>query len=117
MITARFTGSTLTVRGHAGYAPPGQDIVCAAVSTAVVLCEATLDAFGCAWQETDDGQTLTVTARGPAAQTVLGVAAKTLRRIAAQYPAHVAVNPGAEGGAAVPPDLVRCKREERSTTL
>ena len=116
MITANFTGDALTVRGHAGYAPPGQDIVCAAVSTVVVLCEAALDAFDCAWHETDDGQTLTVTARGPAAQTVLGVALKTLRRIAAQYPAHVAVFSGAEGAAAAPPDLVRCKRKERPTT-
>lgn len=106
MITARLAGNDLTVRGHAGCAPAGQDIVCAAVSTVVVLCEAALDAFGCAWQETDDGQTLTVTATGAAAQTVLGAAVKTLKQIAAQYPAHVAVDFGAEGDAAVPPDLL-----------
>lgn len=91
MVTASLAGDTLTVSGHAGYAPPGQDIVCAAVSTVVVLCEAALDAFGCDWTETDDGRAVTVTAHGPTAQMVLAVAIKTLRRLAAQYPAHVRV--------------------------
>lgn len=37
MIAARFGPCAVEVRGHAGYAPPGQDIVCAAAS---VLCYA-----------------------------------------------------------------------------
>lgn len=32
MVTAHFDGMTLTLRGHAGAAPHGQDLVCAAVS-------------------------------------------------------------------------------------
>ena len=32
MITARFEGTALTLQGHAGAAPYGQDLVCAAVS-------------------------------------------------------------------------------------
>lgn len=35
MITARFEGTALTVQGHAGSAPHGQDLVCAAVSALV----------------------------------------------------------------------------------
>lgn len=35
MITITRTDSSITVDGHAGYAPHGQDIVCAAVSTLV----------------------------------------------------------------------------------
>ena len=33
MIEIHMTGNTIRIRGHSGYAPPGQDIVCAAVST------------------------------------------------------------------------------------
>ena len=32
MIEIKHTGGCITMKGHAGYAPPGQDIVCAAVS-------------------------------------------------------------------------------------
>lgn len=32
MITISFDGVTMTAEGHAGYAPHGQDIVCAGVS-------------------------------------------------------------------------------------
>lgn len=35
MIEVKRSGSGLTITGHAGYAPHGQDIVCAAVSTLV----------------------------------------------------------------------------------
>ncbi|MEG2570802.1 MAG: ribosomal-processing cysteine protease Prp [Clostridia bacterium] len=40
MIRATFKGDTgFTVSGHSGYAEAGADIVCAAVSSAVSLCE------------------------------------------------------------------------------
>lgn len=35
MIEVKRTDSGITVKGHAGYAPHGQDVVCAAVSTLV----------------------------------------------------------------------------------
>ena len=35
MITITHTGRRIAISGHAGYAPPGQDIVCAAISTLV----------------------------------------------------------------------------------
>ena len=45
MITVKFFTQGLPgfeVSGHAGYAEAGQDIVCAAVSSAVGLCECTI---------------------------------------------------------------------------
>ena len=43
MIRAKFTQNRLTVEGHAGYAPKGQDIVCAAVSALVYALIGTLE--------------------------------------------------------------------------
>ena len=37
MIRARFEGDSVTLSGHAGYAPRGEDIVCAAVSALVYV--------------------------------------------------------------------------------
>ena len=41
MADDRITG--FTVSGHSGYAEAGQDIVCAAISTAVTMAEATIN--------------------------------------------------------------------------
>ena len=35
MIKIHMTGNQIRIRGHSGYAPPGQDIVCAGVSVLV----------------------------------------------------------------------------------
>ena len=43
MVTVHYHARGLRVDGHAGYAAPGQDIVCAAVST---LCEVLRARFG-----------------------------------------------------------------------
>ena len=43
MIRAVFSKNRLTVEGHAGYAPKGQDIVCAAVSALVYALIGTLE--------------------------------------------------------------------------
>ena len=43
MIWAVFSKNRLTVEGHAGYAPKGQDIVCAAVSALVYALIGTLE--------------------------------------------------------------------------
>lgn len=89
MIKIKLDEGALAVSGHAGYAPAGQDIVCAAVSTVVLLCEATLDAFGCVWSELENGDTVTVAADGEYAETILNVAAETLEQLAGQYPESV----------------------------
>lgn len=46
MIQAKITPSGVEVSGHAGYAPAGQDIVCAGVSTLVYTLALALDAHG-----------------------------------------------------------------------
>ena len=46
MIRAVFDKGRLTVEGHAGYAPKGQDIVCAAVSALVYALIGTLEETG-----------------------------------------------------------------------
>lgn len=87
----------MTVRGHAGYAPAGQDIVCAAVSTVVAVCELTLDATGCRWEEvTEHGGPagVTVCGVGGEAACIVNVARQALLEIARQYPDNVRVEDG-----------------------
>ena len=64
MITARFYTQGkigFEVSGHAGYAEEGSDIVCAAVSSAVGLCECAItDVIGAAAKVHSDEKTATV---------------------------------------------------------
>ena len=46
MIRVRFDGTQVTVSGHAGYAPAGRDIVCAAVSALVYALAGYLEETG-----------------------------------------------------------------------
>lgn len=46
MIRAVFDGAHVTVCGHAGHAPAGQDIVCAAVSALVYALAGSLEETG-----------------------------------------------------------------------
>ena len=46
MIRVRFDGAQMTVSGHAGYAPAGRDIVCAAVSALVYALAGYLEETG-----------------------------------------------------------------------
>lgn len=43
MIEIHMTGNRIRIRGHSGYAPPGQDIVCAAVSALTDTLAASLE--------------------------------------------------------------------------
>ena len=45
MIEITISGYKITARGHAGYAPIGQDIVCAAVTILISTMAAVLDNF------------------------------------------------------------------------
>ena len=80
----------IVARGHAGYAPIGQDIVCAAVSS--LLCTLAL----CDEVEAERGEgTLRLSAE--AVETVcylFRAIAAGLAEIAAQYPAHVSLKWG-----------------------
>lgn len=46
MIRVRFDGAQVTISGHAGYAPAGGDIVCAAVSALVYALAGYLEETG-----------------------------------------------------------------------
>ena len=54
MIEVNVQKDSISVTGHAGYAPPGQDIVCAAVSTLIQTLAASLDSL------TDDNPDYTI---------------------------------------------------------
>jgi hypothetical protein len=54
MIEVSVQKDSISVTGHAGYAPPGQDIVCAAVSTLIQTLAASLDSL------TDDNPDYTI---------------------------------------------------------
>lgn len=43
MITITHRNNTITVKGHAGYAPHGQDIVCASISALVQVFVASVE--------------------------------------------------------------------------
>lgn len=86
-----------TVRGHSGYAPRGQDIVCAGVSA---LTEATVGGLtrrlGLAPPERmEDGEISWQDPRAAeleSAQVLLWTMVDGLREVAAAYPRHVSVS-------------------------
>ena len=43
MIKVQYSNDRITITGHSGYAPPGQDIVCAAVSTLLLTLVFTIE--------------------------------------------------------------------------
>ena len=63
MIRVRFDGAQMTVSGHAGYAPAGRDIVCAAVSALVYALAGYLEETGQAERVTSAGASRTSGAR------------------------------------------------------
>lgn len=81
---------TLRVTGHAGF-HPGNDIVCAAVSTLVCTLAATLDALGAdvSTLRLEPGD-VTITARaGDGVGAAFLMARTGLELLAAAYPEHV----------------------------
>lgn len=72
-------------RGHAGYAPPGSDIVCAAVST---LYDLLAHSEAVRLRQAGAGEAL-LCLNGPRAETLCPETAAALERLAAAYPAHV----------------------------
>ena len=70
------------VSGHAGFAPAGQDIVCAAVSSAVRLAESILSSI--------DRERNTVSVR-TRESTVLDGFARLMRELSEEYPEYIQV--------------------------
>ncbi|MBQ3259436.1 MAG: ribosomal-processing cysteine protease Prp [Clostridia bacterium] len=83
-----------SVQGHSGSAPSGQDIVCAAVSSAVYMAANTVtDVCGCTADiREEDGQfTLTVTKGEADAQAILQGLTLHLKGLAQQYPNFIKI--------------------------
>ncbi len=80
------------VRGHAGLAPSGADILCAAVSSAVQLCVNTVSAFAPCTVRSDDAAAevfLKLDKVSAAAQTALGCFFDHLEDLLTQFPKHL----------------------------
>ena len=101
MITAKFMtdhGQTVgfAVSGHSGYAEAGSDIVCAAVSSAVGLCECAItDVIGAAAKVTVDPESAAVQLRlsedSPAARDMISALMLHLVAIRDEYPEYIEV--------------------------
>jgi uncharacterized protein YsxB (DUF464 family) len=93
MITAQVTSTGFSIKGHAGYAPEGRDIICAGVSAIAQTAILGLQHFDVNMHvEADKGLlTCNVQSDMPEARTILQVLKLGLDAIADGYPEHVAV--------------------------
>ena len=90
MIRAVLTENRVSLTGHAGYAPAGQDIVCAAVSALIfALVTAAQEEEGLTELLIRPGRV--TAAVKPQCAAYVRMAACGLRQIAARYPGCVAV--------------------------
>lgn len=83
---------SVEIHGHAGYAPQGQDIVCAAVSALALALHGWLAAHPeiCMWASRDrDGSARFLFRRTTASRAAYEVVSSGLSSIAAEYPDHV----------------------------
>ena len=89
MIDVSFTHQRVTVQGHAGYAPCGEDIVCAAVSALVYALIGTLEEDGLIRELVVRPGFVTVAAKKD--HKALDVVRCGIAQIAARYPQCVSV--------------------------
>ena len=94
MIKITHTDGCITLEGHAGYAPVGQDIVCAAVSALVatfILSIGVLTTDKIKAVENDQGQIQTIQYKSLSTpgQVLLGSFFVGLRMIADSYPSNL----------------------------
>ncbi len=88
MIRVIYTKNRMTLRGHAGYAPRGQDIVCAAVSALVYALVAALEEKGAVREvHMQPGQVSVAGAEGCEAE--FRMIHCGLAQLAARYPQYV----------------------------
>lgn len=79
----------MRAEGHAGAAAFGQDVVCAAVSTAMEMLETNLLAFGCRCGGRRGVALHEVDGKGYQAYKLMDATASFLRALAYQYPEYV----------------------------
>jgi len=100
MITALFKVSGqgsykgFSVSGHSGYSEAGSDIVCAAVSSAVMLTvNSCIDGFNVdgSTEVFDDTVKFTVNKKSESADRLIGALKEHLEALSEEYPENVAV--------------------------
>ena len=96
MITVTVFQHGFEVSGHSGYADAGADIVCAAVSSAVQLCECALtDTIRAKTKvvvrEKDALVRVTVTEPCQAAEQVLEAFSRHMRKLQEQFPQNIRI--------------------------
>ena len=100
MITVRFRGdgtqlTGFAIRGHAGWADAGQDIVCAAVSSAAIMTANTLteiSAIPCEVSSQDGSLSVLLASQdAPRAQDLLRGFSLHMRELSRKYPNHIKV--------------------------
>lgn len=79
-------GAELTAQGHAGYAPAGQDIVCAAVSSVLYTLAGLLDANGELEAFAQGEGSTRIAARGERGTKSVTRAAEIQQGLAEQWP-------------------------------
>lgn len=99
MIAARFGPCRVEVRGHAGYAMPGQDIVCAAASVLCYALRAALEEAAIAHEaEAGDGwmrvRAWPADACRARAEGMFAVCRVGFRLLAGSYPGYVQILSG-----------------------
>ena len=91
--SGRYVG--YTVRGHAGYAPEGEDIVCAAASSLAISCCNALETVAGIKPEAhmaDGDLTVRIGDDSHDAQVILRVLRQGLLDLQEQYPRYITVN-------------------------
>ena len=87
---------TINVKGHANYAEFGSDIVCASVSTAVLMSINQIEVFdksNCIETIINDGNVnITVVSEDEIVKRVISNLIFTLRDLELQYPKYIKIN-------------------------
>lgn len=94
MIEIRHDGGKVTVKGHANYAEPGQDIVCAAISTLTQVFIASVEELTAAkikTAQTGGYMEIVIEESTERAQVLLDSFLLGCRMIADEYPDNVRV--------------------------
>lgn len=94
MIEIRHDGGKVTVKGHANYAEPGQDIVCAAISTLTQVFIASVEELTAAQiktAQTGGYMEIVIEESTERAQVLLDSFLLGCRMIADEYPDNVRV--------------------------
>ncbi len=94
MVTIHHKEGCITIDGHAGYAPAGQDIVCAAVSALVQTFiasveELTADEINASVNEQGQIQTIQYKSLSTPGQVLLGSFLIGIQMIAESYPSYI----------------------------